>query len=107
MYTDRRCKDETSLIFQNSLVFVFFSRTLFINKRFAHNEMLQQNASKFTIFYVSENPCSFFRFSFRATLYFYLMNALVYVNIDQGIHEVKYKVARNEKRKKLHGFSDT
>ena len=29
----------------------------------------------------------FFRFSFRATLYFYLMNALVYVDIDQ--HEMK------------------
>ena len=27
-------------------------------------------------------PCSFFRFSFRATLYFYLMNALVHVDID-------------------------
>ena len=27
----------------------------------------------------------FFLFSFRATLYFYLMNALVYVDIDQGI----------------------
>ena len=33
------------------------------------------------------------------------MNALVYVDIDQGIHKVKLKVARNEKRKKLHGFS--
>ena len=33
------------------------------------------------------------------------MNALVYVNIDQGIHKVKMKVARNEKRKKLLGFS--
>ena len=33
------------------------------------------------------------------------MNALVYVNIDQGIHKVKVKVALNEKRKKLHGFS--
>ena len=29
------------------------------------------------------------------------MNALLYVDIDQG------KVARNEKRKKLHGFSYT
>ena len=50
-----------------------------------------------------------FRFSFRATLYFNLMNALVYVDIDQGegIHKEKYKVARNEKRKKLHGFSYT
>ena len=71
------------------------------------NEMFQQNASKFAIFYVSENPCSFFRFSFHATLYFYLMNALVYVDIDQGIHMGKSKVARNEKRKKLHGFSYT
>ena len=33
------------------------------------------------------------------------MNALVYVNIDQGIHKGKSKVARNEKHKKLHGFS--
>ena len=34
------------------------------------------------------------------------MNALVYVNIDQGIHKEKNKVvARNEERKKLHGFS--
>ena len=33
------------------------------------------------------------------------MNALVYVNIDQGIHKVKFKVALNEKRKNLHGIS--
>ena len=33
------------------------------------------------------------------------MNALVYVDIDQGIHKGKMKVALNEKRKKLHGFS--
>ena len=35
------------------------------------------------------------------------MNVLVYdldVDIDQGIHKEKMKVARNEKRKKLHGF---
>ena len=31
---------------------------------------------------------------------FSLMNAL-----DQGIHKGKFKVALNEKRKKLHGFS--
>ena len=35
----------------------------------------------------------------------YLMNALVYVNIDQGIYNGKMKVAQNEKRKKLCGFS--
>ena len=33
------------------------------------------------------------------------MNAPVYVDIDQGIHKVKIKVAQNEKRKKLCGFS--
>ena len=33
------------------------------------------------------------------------MNALVYVVIDQGIHKGKSKVARNEKGKKLCGFS--
>ena len=32
------------------------------------------------------------------------MNALVYVDIDLGIHKGKMKVALNEKRKKLHGF---
>ena len=29
----------------------------------------------------------------------------VYVDIDQGIHKGKMKVALNEKRKKLHRFS--
>ena len=33
------------------------------------------------------------------------MNALVYVDIDRGIHMVKLKNALIEKRKKLHGFS--
>ena len=33
------------------------------------------------------------------------MNALVYVDIDQGIHKGEMKVALNEKRKKLRGFS--
>ena len=33
------------------------------------------------------------------------MNAPVYVDIDQAIHKVKLKVARNGKRKKLRGFS--
>ena len=60
------------------------------------------------MFMEKENPCSFFSFSFRATSPYYyipLMNALVYVDIDQGIHKGKIKVALNEKRKKLRGFS--
>ena len=60
---------------------------------------------QFAMFMETENPCSFFRFSFRATFNFPLMNALVYVNIDQGIHKGKMKVAPNEKQKILHGFS--
>ena len=48
---------------------------------------------------------SFFCFSFVATLSFTFINALVYVDIDQGIHKGKMKVALNEKQKKLHGFS--
>ena len=43
------------------------------------DEMFQQNASKFAILLEYENPRSFFRFSFRATLFFPLMNSLVYV----------------------------
>ena len=49
-----------------------------------------------------ENPCSFFRISFRATLFFSIMNALVCVDIGK---KIKY-IAWNEKRKKnIHGFS--
>ena len=44
--------------------------TLFRNKRFVLDEKLRQNASKFAILLEYENPCSFFRFSFRATLFF-------------------------------------
>ena len=40
-----------------------------------------------------------------SNFHFPLTNALVYVNIDQGIYKGKMKVALNEKRKKLHGFS--
>ena len=62
---------------------------LFKNKRFMLDEIFQQNASKFAIILEYENPCSFLSISFRATLSFYLINALVYVDIDQGIHKVK------------------
>ena len=39
--------------------------------------------------YNKTHVSSFFRFSFLATLYFYLINSLVYVDIDQGIHKAK------------------
>ena len=77
----------TSVDFPRFELFFIKHYTLFINKRFALNEMFQGNASKFAIFYIGvyENP----KFSFRATLLFPLMNALVYVDIDQGIYMVK------------------
>ena len=45
------------------------------------------------------------KFFISSNFEFYLINALIYVNIDQGIHKVKLKVAKNEKRKKLCEFS--
>ena len=76
--------------------------SLFRNKRFMLDEMTQQNASKFAIFYnlctYTKTQSCFFHFSFRATLSFPLINALVYVDIGK-----KNKVARNEKCK--FGFS--
>ena len=46
--------------------------SLFRKKRFEINFFVQRNASKFAIFIDKENPCSFFRFSFRATLCFHI-----------------------------------
>ena len=46
------------------------------------NETLQN----LPYFIYTKTQSCFFRFSFRATLYFSLMNTLVYVDIDQGIH---------------------
>ena len=40
----------------------------------------------------------YFRFSFRATLFFPLMDVLVYVDIDQGIHQGINKVVQNNKK---------
>ena len=62
---------------------LFINKALFRNKRFVLDEMTQWNASKFAIFYIYENPKLLFPFC--ATLRFPLMNALVYVDIDQGI----------------------
>ena len=45
----------------------------------------------------------FFFFHFEQ-LSFFPYECLVYVDIDQGIHKGKSKVARNEKRKNYMGF---
>ena len=50
----------------------------------------------------------FLHFSLHATLLFTFMNALVYVDISQGIHKVRIKVAHNKQNEKNYiGFSCT
>ena len=66
--------------------------SLFRNKRFMLDEMLQQNSSKIAILLEYKN-----RFSIRATLYFFLMNA--------DIHYGKNKVHSRKWKKKLRGCS--
>ena len=53
---------------------------------FVLNEKFQRNASKFAIFYIYENPKLLFPFFISCYFIFSLMNALVYVEIDQVIH---------------------
>ena len=61
------------------------------NKCFALKFKFRRNPSKFPTFIYKENPSSFFHFSFRATFIFPFMNALVYVDIDQGGHSLGKK----------------
>ena len=55
---------------------------------------------RFKICHTCRKRNSFFRFSIPAFFSFYFMNALVYVNIEQGIHKKKLKKAGNEERTK-------
>ena len=50
------------------------------------DEMFQWNASKVGIFYIYENLKLLFPFIILCYFIFPLMNALIYVDIDQGIH---------------------
>ena len=55
------------------------------------HEKTLRNASNFAIFLEYENEHSFIPFSFHATLFFPLMNALVNIDIDQGFIREKIK----------------
>ena len=70
------------------------------NKFLALKFKFRRYASKFPIFILKENPSSFFRFSFPATFIFPFMNALVYVNIVQGIHKGENESCWKSKTKK-------
>ena len=63
--------------------------------------MTYKTASIYAIFYVQQNACISLSFFILCNFDFYFLKVmLVYVNIDQGIHKVKLKVAQNEKGKK-------
>ena len=59
-------------LYVNAVIIPQHRQTHFKKERFALNFLTPQNASKFAIFMEKENPCSFFRFLFRATLSFTL-----------------------------------
>ena len=61
-------------------------KSLFRNEGFILDEIPWQNASKFAIFYIYESPKLLFWFFIWRDFIFPLMNALIYVDIDQGIH---------------------
>ena len=71
MKQQRNVEKVRKLFFPKKIATIFL-HTLFRKKRFEINFFVQQNASKFAIFIEKENPRSFFRFSFRATLSFTL-----------------------------------
>ena len=54
--------------------------------------------------YEKRKPMQFFSFFILGNFTFSLMNALVYADIDQGIHKGKSKVARNDKQNSYMGF---
>ena len=60
--------------------------SLFRKKRFMLDEKFQQNASKFAIFYRYDNPKLLYPFFISCYFTLPLINALVYVVIDQGIY---------------------
>ena len=64
-------------------------------------EMLQN----FLYLYKKKIQVVFFSFFILSNFHFYLINALVYVNIDQGIHNGKNEICSKWKAKKLIGFS--
>ena len=87
--------------FQKILEYRSYGLPLLRKKSFELNEMFQGNTSKFAIFYVYENPHSIFFFILCNFFTFSLMNSLLYVNKDQGIHKGKSKVAQSQKWKNI------
>ena len=77
------------------MVAINASNTLHPISGFVLDETFQQNASKFAI--CSKTQSSFFRVSFCATLYFSLMNALIYV-------DTRHSTRKYSRQKKYHFY---
>ena len=82
--------------------FKISSESFFRKKKLMVYEMFQQNASKFAIFLEYENPHSFvppFSFHFissHSTLFFPLINAMVYVNYVSRVFSYSKNMANFE-----------
>ena len=61
---------------------------LFRNKMFMLDEIVKRNAPKLALFLECENPNSFFSFFILSDFGFgfVIVDALIYVDIDQGFH---------------------
>ena len=88
------------LIFQNAIK-TFIVRYFTLHKKKVIGQLKnREKCFKICYVYGKRKPMQFFSFFIQSNFHFPLMNALVYVDIDQGIHKGKTKVAINEKRKK-------
>ena len=65
--------------------------------------MSQQNASKFAIFLEYENLCGFFRFSFRATIFFFPTECAGLCRHRPG-HSLGEKIKKHDMKKKRMSF---
>ena len=72
-----------------------------------HSTQCSSETIQNLLFFMYRKTCIVFLFFILCNFTFFLMNALIYVDIDQGIHMGKSKVAWNEKWKKLRAFSYT
>ena len=67
---------------------------------FVLDQKFQRNASKFAIFYIYKKKTKLlFPFFISCYIIFLLMNALFYVDIDKGIHQVKTKNIKQHEMK--------
>ena len=80
-------RNYTSL-YRNELYFLSSSNIITLQKKEVYPwwKVPSKCLKVYHFFIYSKTQSCFFRFSFHATLFYSLMNVLVYVDIEQGIH---------------------